>query len=172
MESPDSSTRFCTDCDQITSGSVKHCKLCERCVVHMDHHCLFLLTCVATLNHLKFVVFIIAVEAEIVLFLISSYRFLSFHINQIGIAWVDLAFEKHMLMSSVMVLNFGSLLWGWSLIYWNIKYISSGLTYYESLLSDSNSTKSTLSLSDRYYNILRFFQGHKTPYKTPGVHCI
>lgn len=158
--------RLCTDCDIVTSGNVKHCKLCERCVVHMDHHCLFLLICVATLNHLRFVVFIILVPACILAFLLSSCNLFSHVYSDLTYReWVWLVLDQHTLLTSVMILNIASLFWGLSLISWNLKYISMGLTFYETLHNEP-SKQASLTLRDRTLNVIRFFQGHKTPHRS------
>lgn len=166
----DSQSRFCTYCDNIASGNVKHCKLCERCVVHMDHHCLFLLRCVATNNHRLFVMFIIAVNVDITLFLFSTIRYfhMTYHALSFGVVFSILAIE-HIFLLCVMILNFVSMFWGLSLVQWQLRLISLGYTYYESIsvssMDDIKSEIVTLTAKDRLMNLARFFQGNKTPYK-------
>lgn len=167
----DSQAKFCSYCDIVASGNVKHCKLCERCVVHMDHHCLFLLRCVASNNHRLFVVFIIAVNIDISLFLFSTVRYfyVTYQFLPFGAVFYIIACE-HIFLMFIMVLNFLSMFWGIALVQWQLRLVSLGYTYYESIavtsMDDIQSTKSVeLTSKERLMNIARFFQGNKTPYK-------
>lgn len=181
LQIEDSASRFCSYCDIIASGNVKHCKLCKRCVVHMDHHCLFLLKCVATNNHRLFVMFIIAVNVDILVFLFSSVQY--FYITYSDVSdksIMTIMATDHIFILFVIILDFVSIFWGLSLVQWQLRLISLGYTYYESIsvssMSGVNGSQSSVSgvsgtqsnpltTKARLLNIARFFQGNKTPYK-------
>lgn len=165
LQQEDSVDRFCPYCDTVSSGDVKHCKLCERCVIHMDHHCLFLMKCVATHNHRLFTIFIIIVNLDIFLFLFSSIRhyFDVYHNLQMSDLLLRMCMD-HVFVFFVIILNLFSAVWGVFVVQWQLKLIGQGYTYYETL-GKSKESFQVLGRGDQCRNIVRFFQGNKTPHK-------
>lgn len=167
IQQADAAGDFCTFCDTVGADNTKHCKLCERCVIHMDHHCLFLMRCIAGRSHKLFVLFILLVNLSIILFLYSCLRYFSdiYH-KETWDEFFSIMLTRHIFYSSLILLNLLSCIWGLALVYYQLKFISLGLTYVESLKNQGNNQGSRiLTLSDRVINILYFLKGQKKPFK-------
>lgn len=162
IKSDGSVDRFCAYCDTLSSGNVKHCKLCERCVVSMDHHCLFLLKCVAKNNHRLFTVFVIIANIDIMLFLATTCRYFYHMYGRLNATnFLSHMATEHNFILFVIILNFFSIMWGTMLVQWQLRLISQGFTFYESISHKSEVAKeySKLTLRERGLNIIRFFKG-------------
>ncbi|XP_067945176.1 uncharacterized protein [Watersipora subatra] len=154
--------RFCSYCDTYSGAHVKHCKLCERCVVNMDHHCLFLLKCVAARNHRLFTIMITFANADIILFLTSTcHAFTKFYGHPGASRLLSYMASERIFVLFVVIVNVFSCLWGLVLLQWQLRLISEGRTFYESIKGEGTTTfdKSNLSFRVRLQNIVRFFLG-------------
>ena len=59
---------WCMQCMVRRPLRSKHCKRCGRCVAKHDHHCPWVHNCVAINNHRQFFLYLICLEAGIILF--------------------------------------------------------------------------------------------------------
>ena len=68
---------FCTSCMARMSLRSKHCRPCGRCVAKHDHHCPWIANCVGVANHRQFVLFVVALEVGILLYLRVAFVYFS-----------------------------------------------------------------------------------------------
>ena len=59
---------YCSQCMVRKPLRSKHCKRCGRCVIKHDHHCPWVHNCVGINNHRHFLLYLVAMETGIVLF--------------------------------------------------------------------------------------------------------
>ena len=74
-------TKYCYKCFVLKSKTSQHCIICNCCYEGFDHHCYWINKCVAKNNFILFIIF---------LFNISSYLFIAFIINILGLINVGL----------------------------------------------------------------------------------
>ena len=51
----------------------KHCKLCDSCCLGFDHHCMWLTRCIGYNTHRYFVVFLMCIVLDSILFIYHAF---------------------------------------------------------------------------------------------------
>ncbi|KAI0128777.1 hypothetical protein BJ170DRAFT_622879 [Xylariales sp. AK1849] len=70
-------SNFCVSCMIRTPLRSKHCKRCQRCVAKHDHHCPWLNNCVGINNHRHFLLYVICLTFDVLLFDWLLYHYFS-----------------------------------------------------------------------------------------------
>lgn len=164
--------RLCTVCEIYQDDDVKHCRLCDRCIFAMDHHCLYLMKCVARDNHRLFVAFIALVLSSQVVFLYAAWVYISQNyllstmkerdlpISDTVVTVLAVVLRTELFLSALVILNTVSVIWGVSVLGWQLKLVASGQTYYMSIKSQ-HGMPSEVSLRDKFVNVVHFVRGFK-----------
>ena len=132
-----------------------------RCHIGMDHHCLFLYKCIAQNNHRHFIRFIMTVMLAICLFEYQAVNYLETLYPAAVDAPTDYIlqiFKENPWISSLMVANAASIIWGVVLIRFQLKFIAIGTTQFFQL---SNKRKSELSFYQKLRNVINFLLGKR-----------
>ncbi|KAI9024033.1 ankyrin repeat-containing domain protein [Hyaloraphidium curvatum] len=139
---------FCATCDIRRPLRSKHCKICNRCVARFDHHCPWTYCCVGTLNHLRFVIFLICFVSCVILFdilTIEYYSSLQYPINHPIPTYFSCSFPTafcNMLATdswTFLIATWAGLqtLWCGPLCLYQIYYAVANTTTYESIKAPS-----------------------------------
>ncbi|KAI5606307.1 palmitoyltransferase akr1-like isoform X1, partial [Silurus asotus] len=128
VESNQSLTRFCINCELFQVANCKHCHLCDLCVMDYDHHCLFLNRCVGQNNHRVFLLFILTMLVAQVFFIITAGYYLHWR-SEVEESWSSVA-TKEAWVLLLLVINALAVLWETWLLSEQCKTISTGTTTY------------------------------------------
>ena len=145
----------------------KHCKLCVQCFNQMDHHCLFLYRCIAINNHRLFVLLIVAALTAMFVFEYVAVSYIQYQFP--GQHWSrELAFaifHHEPMVWSAMIANGLSVLWGVTLLNFQLKVISKGQTTF----FQPHRGKTQFTFMQRFWNILLFLMGSKQFRRDPII---
>jgi len=70
-------SRFCTTCVVRRPVRSKHCSVCNKCVAKFDHHCPFVGNCIGATNHKWFILYLVTVTAQLIIYCLATYQYYS-----------------------------------------------------------------------------------------------
>ncbi len=134
----------------------------------MDHHCLFLYRCIAKNNHRLFVQLIMVVMLAMVTFLYLSmcyiWKIYPVIYNDFPLLTTHI-FGQDPFLWSAMLANTLSLVWGYWLLYYQLRIISKGhTTYFQPFMGKTN-----LNTRQRIHNVVLFMTASKRYVKDPAL---
>jgi palmitoyltransferase len=72
VEKAKDAEHLCPTCQVIRTPTSRHCFKCNKCIDRYDHHCVWINNCVGRANHNLFYLFIISLEAYLVLIILTG----------------------------------------------------------------------------------------------------
>ena len=133
----------------------------------MDHHCLFLYRCIAVYNHRLFVLLILSVLTAMLTFQYVALCYIQSQFPGKQWSWqlVNAIFHNEPMLWSAMVANALSVLWGVTLLNFQLKVVSKGQTTF----FQPQRGRTQFTTMQRFWNILLFLIGSKKYRKDPII---